>query len=250
MNQTFNFKRYLLLLKRQWFENAAIYKWGIVLMVAATSLLFWLFTNWKTAENPHLVQKIAFSIVGILFIFIYGSNFFESLSSKYRGMFYFSLPVSPLERIAVAFTYVMVLLPFIFLIIFSVSDFLFVQLFNHVHDASEQMYFMKTLSLKHIKLPLVFSITWSFLSFTSIYTLGSLVFGKNGMIISMIITTIIIFIIFCVISWLWIIIYGPISTYGPKLITDFIIFFASYIYPLIIPLCWGMMYYCMKRKEV
>ena len=206
-------------------------------MVASTLLLFWLSSSWKSVENPHLGQMQTFSIVGLFFFYIFGSNFFDSLSSKHKGMFYFSLPVSPLERVGVAFTSIMVILPLLFLIIFSVSDFLFVQLFNHVHGASEQMVFTKVSPLEHIRLSFVFALAWSYLSFTSAYALGSLVFGKN----SMIITTVIIFIILSVFFWLRDIIYGSISV---------IDFFNSYIFLLIIPLCWGMMYYCMKRKEV
>ena len=236
MNQIFSFKRYFLLLKRQWFENAAIYKWGIVLMIAATLLSFWMFTNWKAIENPHLGQMETFSVLGLFFFYIFGSNFFDSLSSKHKGMFYFSLPVSSLERIGVAFTSVMIILPFIFLVIFFVSDFLFVQLFNHVHDASEQMFFVKTSPLK--QLSFVSAMTWAYLSFTSIYVLGSLVFGKSGMFISTVISFIFLFGFF----WLWAIIYGS------KI--SIIDFFNSLIFPLIIPLCWSMMYFCMKRKEV
>ena len=206
-------------------------------MIATTLLSFWMSSNWKAIENPHLGQVGTFSIVGIVFFYIYGSNFFESLSSKQKGMFYFSMPVSPLERIGVAFTSVMVILPLIFLIIFFVSDFLFVQLFNYVHNTSEQMFFAKTSPLEQIRLPFVFALAWSYLSYTSAYALGSLVFGKNGVMI----TTAIVFIILAIFFWLRAVIYGSISVLD---------FFNSPIFFMIIPLCWGMMYYCMKRKEV
>ena len=205
-------------------------------MVAATLLLFWLSSNWKSVENPHLSQMETFSVVGIIFFYMYGGNFFDSLSSKHKGMFYISLPVSSLERIGVAFTSVMIILPLIFLVIFSISDFLFVQLFNQVHDASEQMFFMKTSPLK--QLSFVSAMTWVYLSFTSIYVLGSLVFGKSGMFIS----TVISFIIWFVFFWLWVIIYDSKVS-----VLDF---FNSPIFPLIIPLCWSLMFFYMKRKEV
>ena len=244
MNQTFNFKRYLLLLKRQWFENAAIYKWGIVLMVASTLLSFWLLSNWKAIENPHLGQIQTFSIVGFSFLIIFASNFFESLRSKHKGMFYFSLPVSPLERVSIVFSSIMVILPLIFLVIFFVSDFLFVQLFNHVHNTSEQMLFVKTSPSEHTMCSFLFVLAWSILSVIPINALGTLVFGKGRMFIMTVITSIILYVFFS----LWVIIYyGSISIYQPNLLIDFL---NSPIFLMIIPLCWGMMYYCMKRKEV
>ena len=239
MSQIFNVKRFTLLLKRQWYENAAIYKWGIVLMIAAVLLLFWLSSNWKTVENPHLGQMETFSIVGLSFFLLFGGNFFDSLRSKHKVMLYFSLPVSPLERVGVAVTSVMVFLPLLFLIIFSVSDFLFVQFFNHVHSTSEQMLFTKTSPFEHIRLSFVFVLAWSFSSLALANALGSTL-GKNG-IITRIITTVIIFFILSVFFLMRTNIYGSISV---------IEFLNSYIFLLIIPLCWGMMYFCMKRKEV
>ncbi len=173
MNQNFSFKRYLWLVKRQWYENAAIYKWGIVLMIIAFALLFWLSSDWKMVDNPRLGQMETFSVVGIFFLYIYSANFFESLSSKHKGMFYFSLPVSTLERVAVAFTFVLVLLPALLLMVFSIFDFIFVQLFNHIHGVSVQMFFKTASPFDFIGVP--FLLTWSFLSFNSIFVLGSLI---------------------------------------------------------------------------
>ena len=61
MNQVFSFKRYVWLLKRQWYENAAIYKWGIVLLVLVTGLLFGLGSLMFGKKGP--VISITFIIV-------------------------------------------------------------------------------------------------------------------------------------------------------------------------------------------
>ena len=240
MNQFFSFKRYLWLVKRQWFENAAIYKWGIVLMVLTVGFLFGMTSNWKTADNPQLGQKQVFFITVILFFYIYAAYFFESLSSKHKRMFYFSLPVLPLERIAVAFTFVMLLMPALFLTVFTIFDFITVQLFNYIHGTSAQMFFKTDFSgIMGI------SLFWMFLgyfSFISIFTLGSLIFGKKGPVISLIFIFAFIFIYFWI--WRWLITIGVCS---PK--PDFIVGNGRDIFVYLIPVWWVLMYFVMKRKE-
>ena len=249
MNQVFSFKRYWWLVKRQWYENAATFKWGIVLMALVTGLVFWLSSDWKTVgkflENnpvnkmhvlyPSLGQTSTFAIIAIFFLYIYGAYFFENLSSKNKKMFYFSLPVTPLERVAMAFTFVMVLMPVLILIVFNGFDFVAVLIFNHIHGTSESMFFKKASLIGTTRL--FFSLLISYLSYTSIFTLGSLIFGKKGLIISLIILISFVFI------WHWLVffIYGT----SPN-IMDFI---KSRIYFLLFPICWLMMYFIMKRKE-
>ena len=140
MNQIFCFKRYLWSLKRQWFENVVVYKFGAINMLLFIGFMFFAFSN--LTSKPHLAQEPAFYVTSIINISIYGFAFFEFLNEKSKGMFYFSAPVSPLERLAVAFTYVMIIVPVLFLTVFFVFDALFVQIFNTVHDeATAQMIF-------------------------------------------------------------------------------------------------------------
>ncbi len=239
MNQNFSFKRYLWLAKRQWYENAAIYKWGIVLMILAIALLFWLSSSWKTVDNPPLGQMETFSVVGIFFLYAYSAWFFESLSSKHKRMFYFSLPVSALERVAVAFTCVMVVLPFLLLSVFIVFDFIFVQLFNYIHGTSVQMFFRTVLPSVYGD-GLFIIMLLSYLSYASIFTLGSLVFGKKGPIIS--IVFIIVFLL--IVAWIWR--FFSVYTDNPNFVIDFV---KSHIFMYFLPVCWTMMYFVMKKKE-
>ena len=263
MNQNFSFKRYLWLVKRQWFENAATYKWGIILMVLVICLAFLLPSDWKTVENPRLHQWATIPFVAIFFLYIYGGWFFDRLSSKRKGMFYFSLPVTPLERVVVAFTFVMILFPVILLSVFTVFDFIFVQLFNHIHGTSEQMLF-NTTSIKDIGLTyggigLTSVMLLGYLSNASILMLGSLMFGKKGPVISIIFVIAFSFIFL----WLWCLFFSvarPVNN-----VSDYINFFfyfslspsvaieftksniLIYIVPLMI--WWVLMFFVMKKKE-
>ena len=248
MNDFFSFKRYAWLVKRQWFENAVIYKWGIALIALVVGLHFWLTSNWKTVDiilenNPQLSQEISygfyprlgqgptFVLLGLFLLCIFGGWFFDSLSSKHKRMFYFSLPVTPLERVAVAFTYVMVLMPALFLTVFTVFDYIFVQLFNYVHGTSVQMFFKTASQFEGIGKIILFS---TFLSATTIFTLDSLIFGKKGPVISLIV------IIALINIWIK---SSMLFDIHPDLLMN------SGIFIILIPICWILMYFVMKKKE-
>ena len=251
MNQIFSFKRYVWLLKRQWYENAAGYKRDIALMTLLVCsmfwLLFWIFGKFRISDNQSDIFKVAqmatFVITGILFVFMYGVRFFNSLTSKSRKMFYFSLPVSPLERVTIAFTFVSVLVPLLFWIVFTIFDCLSVQLFNSINETSVQMFFkvedfqnkvVKETTLGHYMF---------YLSFVSIFTFGSLMFGKKGLVISILI--IIAFVIIYFWLWKWLMVFGICSSTYMKLniSTD------PDLFDYLIPVWWVMMYFAMKRKE-
>ena len=183
MNQIFSFKRYVWLLKRQWYENAAGYKWGIILMALSAGLLFFLYGDWKPVAHrsiiPHIDQNHVFFFTEIVFIFVFCSFFFENLTSRYKRMFYFSLPVSSLERIAATFTCVLAFIP-LQLAVFAVCDMIAVRLFNHIHGTSIQMFFKTVMSFEGTDY--LFHSLFC-LSLISMYLLGSLLFGKKGRII-------------------------------------------------------------------
>ena len=252
MNQNFSFKRYVWLLKRQWYENAAIYKLGILLMMLVTCVLFWLFCDWKPygdIQQTRFKDAPVFLVTVIIFMYIYAAWFFDSLSLKNKKMFYFSLPVSPLERITVTFTFVMVLVPFVLLTVFIIFDFMAIQLFNHIYGGSEQMFFQQIFdpsSRNFMPKEIAFLLLFVHLLIVSIFTLGSLMFGKKGPVIS------IVFMIGCsyiLYKFLNLFLYVFLNTnvndvndgalYNIFLCTSFFIF----------SLCWIMMYFTMKRKE-
>lgn len=238
MNQIFNFKRYTLLLKHQWAENAVIYKWGIILMLILTPLLFWLCSNWKASQTLNWGQQPTFVLLGVLYLYTFAGNFFESLANKSKGMFYFSMPVSSLERISVAFTFVLVLFPTLFMTVFSVFDFIFVQLFNYTHGTSKQMIITNV------------SLLWPFVRYylttASILILGSLVFGKNGIIKTVFTFSVISAAFFGLLKLFSIITQVPIKFNESKVLG----FENNWLFCLIVLFCWTMLYFKMKKKEV
>ena len=184
MNRKFCFKRYWLLVKHQWYENATAYKWAIAIIVIGTVVAGWM--RWMSGdalpnEYPRFqAEKNIDSITingPIILMCIYGFLFFRRLSSIGKRMYYFSLPVSTLERVLMAFTFVIVLFPLLLVTIFTVSDFVYIILFNQIHDVSIPL-FSKLIDFENSWI-----ITLLFIAMISLYPLGRLIFGKNGLIL-------------------------------------------------------------------
>jgi len=230
MNQVFSLKRYVWLIKRQWYENATIYKWGIVLMVLAPDLLFWVTNTWKIVYYPDSNLNVETAmIVRMLFLYVFGALFFANMSSRRKKMIFFSLPVSTLERIAVAFTFVMVLMPALFYGITIIFDLTSVQLFDRIHGTSLQKY----LKFGFPFIPLFFNST-----LCCIFALGSLMFGKKGPAITVLVIVAFLFLLKWLLIWL---------AYSVK-IGGYWGFLDNIMYYLF-PVCWVLMYLVMKKKE-
>jgi len=221
MNQIFCFKRYAWLLKRQWFENAVNYKRGIALIVIIIGMVYVWVMHWNVSKHPLDRMPIVFGVV-MIFLSLYTFVFFDSLNVKSKGMFYFSLPVSPLERVATAFVFTMVLFPVFLFAVFNIFDFLFVLLYNYIHGTSEQMI---------IKLPLLFTMQniLGWMSICSISLLCSLIYGKNGHNVG---------------SFLFVFIFiFSLNVLKIKLFA-MLDFFA-----FLLPIVWITMYFFMKKRE-
>jgi len=246
MNQIFCFKRYVLLIKRQWYENASVYKWGIALMallvMSLFGLLFWLFDK-GAFNNPNMYsewsflgQTPTFAFTGVLFLYVYSAKFFNSLASINKKMFYLSLPVSTFERVAVAFAFVIVFMPILILIVFNVFDFIYMLLFNQIYSSSEQMFFKILAPFGSFRKMLVMIL--SYISYASVFTLGSLMFGKKGQVI-----TIVFFIVyFSLYSWL------KSNIFDVDNSTFIVDFMENYVFIYLLPLCWTAIYFVMKKK--
>jgi hypothetical protein len=67
MNEIFSFNHYAWLVKRQWFENTSIYKWGIVFIVFVTGIMFFpSFSIVSAAELPEHYFKLMEAEVKLL----------------------------------------------------------------------------------------------------------------------------------------------------------------------------------------
>ncbi|MDR3261274.1 MAG: hypothetical protein LBT78_05505 [Tannerella sp.] len=247
MNQLFSFKRYAWLMKRQFVENKKIYFWGIGAIVACVALMFMTFIRWDKGE--YFDHEPVFGISCFIFMLFYAGTFCEPLNSKYKGMFYFSLPATPLERLAVIFSYVMVLFPAVLLSILYVEDYLAVAIFNSIHGAQKHL-----LSL--------FALEWKVVlvmpQFVSGIALCSFMLGRAGILKAGFLFFIGMLLSFLIASGVYnLIIPAHISNiewngvwiekYQTTLSVDSIYTQAWY---LLAPVCWVVFYFKLKEKEV
>jgi hypothetical protein len=251
MNQIFSFKRYAWLMKRQFVENAAIYKWGIVAMAALIPVFFCLFGNWSTPTSFPSLNQSETLIIGSFVLLIYSGNFFDSIGSKYKGMYYFTLPVSPLERVAVTFTYTMILFPALFLLMFSCFDYFAILIFKSIHHINEEMVlFTNTVTWEGIYIYIVL---------ISALTLGSFMFGKNGVIKTGILLFLLVLFFFGLQSLIYksILPFNFSTTFPDQIrIDDKGYYYLSInnifisAWYLVAPLIWIILYFKLKEKEI
>jgi len=240
MNQIFSFKRYAWLLQCQWYENVVFYTIGIVLVVIASIMIYW--SNVRLLdENQDFseIQIILLITLGMFVMLAFGAGFFNKLHSKRKGMFYVSLPALPLERVAAAFTYIAVIVPLFFFVIFGTIEFVVAQIFSQVHGTATQMLFSGNFP-SNVS---VFTILLSFLSFSSISAFWSLVFGKKGAIATVFFIFGWTMLVVLIVSWLIEKEFYELPPYDGITI-------GNYLFVYLIPIWWILMYFVMKRKEV
>ena len=185
MNQIFSSKRFVWLLKRQWMENSAFYKWGMAIIVVVIPVIQWSFILWRMNDKrPEMGHELVVVILSI-FLWLYASYYFiQTLGSKSKRMFSFSLPVLPLEQVMVAFVYIVVLVPAYVFAVFCINDYLFVQLFNDIHEVSEQMLISKSLQTSFGLIDLFILHLVYLFYFVPIFALCSFFLRNRGLFIS------------------------------------------------------------------
>ncbi len=247
MNDIFSFKRYALLMKRQWVENRKLYLLGIP---SVLGILTFFMCSLENREEVFLSDFGSFTFIaaGMFFILILSGTFFQRVNTKENGMFFFSLPTSKLEKWAVAFSYTMVIFPLIYLGLFYTVNFFVIQALNSIYH----IHF-------HMLSPAQIGLDWAIILFllTSFAVLGSLFLGKNGVFISFLVFVFLAVVLPIIIQYL----FAPANTtqmYLGMLVDDttgntltlsrsLIVYQFKY---LLIPLCWILLYLKIKEKEV
>lgn len=120
MQNSFSFSRLWLLIKKQWFDNARLYSLSAL---ALTGILVIIFTIWWLANKfeyrfheggTHAIFLIVLFISGLIF----ASTTFSLLSDKAKGLYWLSLPATPLEKLACGFFYSFIVFPVCYIISF------------------------------------------------------------------------------------------------------------------------------------
>ena len=134
MNNTFDFNRFSLLVKRQWVENRKLFlmaSFGILgILVIINSLIM----KWETG---YLHENGRFAIF-LLSIFFAGSVFanyvLKDLSDKNSSTSFLLVPASHFEKFLTGVFYTFIVFPIVFLTLFYVIDLGFVSIGNNIKD--------------------------------------------------------------------------------------------------------------------
>lgn len=133
METTFNFNRFMLLVRRQWIGVGKIYlmAWGVL---AGLLLFFYIFFAGSAGYATNVESIVAmlefrssfFVFLGLFYMTIISSSYFSQLGEKAKASFELLLPASRLEKFMAALFYTAILATVSYILIFWIVDFGFV----------------------------------------------------------------------------------------------------------------------------
>jgi hypothetical protein len=141
MNDTFSFKRLLLLIKKHWHENRKLHWLGLL---ASTGVLvaFYLFVivthSYRVLDIES--QAMYFFISLTLVFIIYSLVFFNVLNKKEKATAYLLIPASHAEKLLCGIFYCTIVLSFVWFGIFCLVNTSMVDLFNKIAAANMEKY--------------------------------------------------------------------------------------------------------------
>jgi hypothetical protein len=134
MNNTFNFNRFSLLLKRQWIENKKLFLMASVILLGLGSVFYLLLSNWRIGNIDSGVQAVTF-MTGI---FIGGTLFtnyiFKDFADKNSTTSFLLTPASHLEKLLSGSFYCLIIFPIVFIALYFMMDYFFVTMANTIHQ--------------------------------------------------------------------------------------------------------------------
>lgn len=134
MNQTFDFRRFSLLVGKHWADNRKKYMLSIVAFMSLI-LIWYVFIMLTDPLDPlaeglqHVTYYFSLFLVGPF----YASQFFKDLSSRSKGINYLMVPASTLEKTLCSIFYVVILFVVVFTVAFYLVNIITVGLANLIH---------------------------------------------------------------------------------------------------------------------
>ena len=134
MNQTFDFRRFSLLVGKHWADNRKKYMLSIVAFMSLI-LIWYVFIMLTDPLDPlaeglqHVTYYFSLFLVGPF----YASQFFKDLSSRSKGINYLMVPASTLEKTLCSIFYVVILFVIVFTVAFYLVNIITVGLANLIH---------------------------------------------------------------------------------------------------------------------
>ncbi|MEA5461947.1 hypothetical protein VB796_22950 [Arcicella sp. LKC2W] len=135
MNNSFNYTRFSLLVKRQWVENKKLFLMASFALWGLGVICYSLGINWEMGHISDAVQPMYF--IGSLFIggTFFTNYIFKDFSDKNASTNFLLIPASHLEKLLSACFYCFIVLPIVFSTLFFIIDYFFVNFANSVHES-------------------------------------------------------------------------------------------------------------------
>jgi hypothetical protein len=136
MSPTFDFGRWVLLVRQHWIENRKRY---LLSVAAGAGILFMWYFFLMLASNRDPMEDNSQRATYFFLLFtggcFYASQFFRELGSRSKAINYLLLPASSLEKQFVSLLYVVVLYFVVYTAIFYLVDIIMVTIANTFHHA-------------------------------------------------------------------------------------------------------------------
>lgn len=134
MNNTFDFNRFSLLVKRQWVENRKLFLMASLSLIGLGMIGYPLSTNWDIGQISEAIQ-VLFFMGGLFFAGTLFTNYiFKDFSDKNNTTHFLMTPASHLEKLLSGGFYSFIVFPIVFLVIYFAIDYFFVGFANSFHD--------------------------------------------------------------------------------------------------------------------
>ncbi|WP_285009286.1 hypothetical protein [Pedobacter faecalis] len=179
MNNTFDIKRFGLLLRRQWLEFGRIYLMALGVAFGAITI-FYLYSFWPSIirpDFPHVgvhFREPLFLIFGFLFITVIASSYFAHYGQKAKTVIDLLIPASTFEKFLAAVLFTAVLTVLSFIGIFWLIDFGFITNYRANYGTARELHLFFALHVPDLFTPLYFVPALA----TSIFLCGSIYFHK------------------------------------------------------------------------
>jgi hypothetical protein len=135
MNNFFNFNRFTLLVKRQWVENRKLFLMATLVLLGIGVVIYSVNLDWDLGDLMNVPTRYQ---IFVMSFFLAGSLFtnyvFKDLSDKNSSTSFLMIPASHFEKQLSACIYVFIIFPIVFLSIFFILDFVFVNIGNGIQE--------------------------------------------------------------------------------------------------------------------
>ena len=134
MNNTFDFNRLSLLVKRQWIENKKLFLMASFGIVGILVIIDALIMKWQSGDINEVPRYVFFNLSLFLSGSIFANYVFKDISDKNSSTSFLLIPASHFEKFLTGVIYIFILFPVVFLSLHYAVDFGFVTIGNSIKD--------------------------------------------------------------------------------------------------------------------